>query len=233
MGTGSFAMSAPRITKGGIPTSARALRLLVLTMIMGVAFAVPAPALASNEGPVYTLKVTEGETTLPEYSIVQTSGSVEGGSGIHSAAISITRGGVVIERGKNEHEPSTSTSQVPQVGDVLTLEAPIGTVVGSVVYDGLPSMDPTVCAGSTNFSGQNSPDETVRGSYFTETLHVEKYSSYPEQVNSGRAQVTALTGTSFGGSFLAPLQLGQTVSATESLETPLAGNAVFKYVSEN
>jgi hypothetical protein len=51
--------------------------------------------------------------------------------------------------------------------------------------------------------------------------------------NFARAQVTILSGTTFGGSFLAPLELGQTVTAAESLETPLAGGAVFDYVSEN
>ena len=44
---------------------------------------------------------------------------------------------------------------------------PGGTIVGSVVYDGLPSIDPTVCAGSTNFSGQRSAGQTVEGSYFS------------------------------------------------------------------
>ena len=49
----------------------------------------------------------------------------------------------------------------------------------------------------------------------------------------GRAQVTLLSGTTFGGSFLTPLALGQTVYASESLETPLEGGAVFTYESEN
>jgi hypothetical protein len=112
---------------------------------------------------------------------------------------------------------------------VVSLQSPAGSTVGAVVYDGLPSIDPTVCAGSTNFSGENSPGETVKGTYFTETPN-DPYS--PERTDFGRAQVTMLSGTSFGGSFLSPLALGQTISAVESLETPLAGGAVFDYKSE-
>jgi len=72
----------------------------------------------------------------------------------------------------------------------------------------------------------------VKGGYFSETLHPDPYGPYPEAVDFGRAQVTMLSGTSYGGSFLSPLVLGQTVYAVESLETPLAGGAVFKYLSE-
>lgn len=198
-----------------------------------------APASAKSEGPVYTLRVVEGETTLPEYSVLQTSGEVQEESKSQpSIAVTISSGGTVIARASeheqhNQNSNGAGMSQVPQVGNLLTLESPIGTPVGSVVYDGLPSMDATVCAGSSNFSGQNSSGETVKGSYGTWSLKIEKYGSHEEETNSGRAQVTSLSGTSFGGSFLAPLALGETVSATESLETPLAGSAVFKYVSEN
>ncbi len=63
-------------------------------------------------------------------------------------------------------------NQVPQVGDPVYLESPIGHIVGSEVYDGLPSMDPTVCAGSTNFSGQrSSPEDVIKGSYETLVVH--------------------------------------------------------------
>jgi hypothetical protein len=176
--------------------------------------------------PKYTLTIVEGETTLPEFGIAGTSGGDT--SSRTSVAVSIARGGIVIARSTGEG--SAGMSQTPQVGDVVSLEAPIGSTVGAVVYDGLPSIDPTVCAGSTNFSGQNSTGETVKGGYFTET---PKTPYYPERTGFGRAQVTILSGTSFGGSFLSPLSLGQTVYALESLETPLAGGAVFDYVSEN
>jgi hypothetical protein len=175
--------------------------------------------------PTYSLSIVEGETTLPEYPILSTSGHVEPEKPV---AVSIVRNGTVVARNVDANG-NAGMSQVPQAGDVVTLESPIGTTVGAVVYDGLPSMDPTVCAGSTNFSGHNSPGETVRGGYFTERLHLPYW---PEQTNFGTAQVTMLSGTSFGGSFLSPLAIGETVYAVESLETPLAGGAVFKYSSE-
>ena len=192
------------------------------------ACALAAPASARSGPPVYTLKISEGETTLPENPIVFTSGSAEPSS---SVQVSIVRGGTVIAR---EHgKESAGTSQIPQVGDTVNLEAPIGTVVGSVKYDGLPSIDPTVCAGSTNFSGQNSLGETVKGHAVSLALKIEKYRTSVQESNFERAQVTMLSGTTFGGSFLTPLALGQTVTAVESLETPLAGGAVFDYISEN
>jgi len=207
-----------------IGLSAFASCLALLALCAGAA-----PVWARSEAPVYTLTVIEGETTLPEYPIVQTSGSVRPNA---SVAVSISRGGTVIAK-TNGNEGGAWMSQVPLVGDVVTLESPIGTTVGSFVYDGLPSMAATVCAGSTNFSGENSSGQTVKGGYFNDVLLTNPYGSEQEQTNFGRAQVTILSGTTFGGSFLAPLQLGQTVSATESLETALAGGAVFKYVSEN
>ena len=187
-----------------------------------------APASARSGPPVYTLKISEGETTIPEDSIVSTSGSVEPGGPVQ---VSIVRGGTVVAR---EHgNPSAWISQVPQAGDTVNLEAPAGTIVGSVVYDGLPSMDPTVCAGSTNFSGQNTLGETVKGKAVSLAVQIEKYGSSVVESSFQHAQVTMLSGTTFGGSFLAPLALGQTVTAIESLETPLAGGAIFDYVSEN
>jgi hypothetical protein len=210
----------------------RALRLTSMALLVGCVASTP--AWAKSEGPVYVLKVIEGETTLPEFPILQTSGEVREVKGKVSVAVTISRGGVVIYRALNENGSGTSTQQVPEVGDVVTLESPIGTPVDSITYDGMPTMAPTVCAESTNFSGENTLGYTVKGSYFTEKLVVEKYGTRSESTEpSGRAQVTALSGTSFGGSFLAPLKAGETVTATESLETPLTGNSVFTYVSEN
>ncbi len=211
---------------GGSRTGRASVCLTFVALIASCVLA--APASAKIQPPVYTLKVTEGETTLPEFSIVQTSASVQPDNSI---ALSIIRNGTVIAR--DSGNTNAGTSQVPQVGDVLNVESPVGTTVGTVVYDGLPSMDPTVCAGSANFSGQNSPGEIVKGSFVSLALKAERYGSRVEESNFGRAQVTMLSGSTFGGSFLAPLAIGQTITATESLETALAGGAVFKYVSEN
>lgn len=225
MRTGSRLSWVPRVSRPRAGAGLCAAVLAVLWTCLGAA-----SASATEQTTVYTLKVIEGETTLPENPIAQTIGSVEHATKAHqTVAVSISRGGTVIAK-TNANEGGSSISQVPQVGDVLTFESPAGTVVGSVVYDGLPSMDPTVCAGSASFSGQNSPGETVRGSYIT--VRLEKYGN-EERVKPGRAQVTSLSGTTFGGSFLAPLELGETVTASESLETPLENNQVFKYISEN
>jgi hypothetical protein len=191
--------------------------------------AVASPAAARSSGPtVYTLTISEGETTLPEDSIESTSGSVSNNEG--QVQVSIVRGGTVVARS----HPGSGTwmSQVPLVGDTVNLELSSGAVVDSVVYDGLPSMTPTVCAGSTNFSGQNSSGETVKGEAASLVVQIEKYGSSVKEVNPQRAQVTILSGTTFGGSFLAPLEAGQTVTASESLETPLASGAIFHYTSE-
>jgi hypothetical protein len=198
-----------------------------VAVLAACSFAVPASARSGP--PVYSLKITEGETTLPENPIEYTSGEASDGSQVQ---VSIIRGGLVVAR-SHPSNGGSGMSQVPEVGDVVNLESPVGTVVGSVVYDGLPSMDPTVCAGSTNFSGQNTLGETVKGKAVALAVRIEKYGSSIVESGFQHAQVTMLSGTTFGGSFLAPLALGQTVTAIESLETPLAAGAIFDYTSEN
>jgi hypothetical protein len=199
----------------------------VLAVLLAGVLAVPASARSGP--PVYNLRIAEGETTLPENPIEYTSGDASNEAQVQ---VSIVRGGLVIAR-SHPNNGNTGMGQVPQVGDVVDLESPVGTVIGSVAYDGLPSMDPTVCAGSTNFSGQNTLGMTVKGKSVALALQIEKYSTREVETKPQHAQVTVLTGTSFGGSFLAPLELGQTVTAIESLETPLAGGAIFDYTSEN
>jgi hypothetical protein len=198
-----------------------------MTVLAGCALA--APAWAKPSPPRYSLSIAEGETTQPEDSVVSTSGHVEHANA--SVRVSIVRGGLTVFQSSGNN--GAWMSQVPQVGDVVTLESPVGTTVGSVVYDGLPSAEATVCAGSANFSGQRSSGETVEGGYFTEVAHGTPYGTEFERVGGGQAQITLLSGSTFGGSFLAPLALGETVFANESLETPLAGGAVFTYSSEN
>lgn len=222
-------MRASRHLVASLDASARQVAVAVTCAcaLLSTGSVVAKPAWASSS-PKYSLAITEGETTLPEYPVLSTVGEVEHvGSG--SVAVSIARGGVVVAKSTGDRG-SAWMSQVPQVGDVVSLESPVGTTIGVMVYDGLPTLAPTVCAGSTDFSGQNSPGETVRGGYFTETQNPYREE---EQTGRGRAQVTILSGTSFGGGFLAPLAYGQTVYVEESLETPLAGGAVFEYSSLN
>ncbi|HSZ12667.1 MAG TPA: hypothetical protein VK790_01365 [Solirubrobacteraceae bacterium] len=186
-------------------------------------------AAQASSPPVYTLKIVEGETTLPENPIVYTSGEVNPHAPI---AVSIVRGGIVVAKTPPSSNGSAGMSLVPQAGDLVRLESPVGTVIESVTYDGLPSIDPTVCAGSTNFSGQNTLGMTVKGHAVALAVQIEKYGSSIQQSSFQHAQVTMLSGTTFGGSFLTQLALGQTVTAEESLETQLAYGVVFNYISE-
>lgn len=201
-----------------LPGFASSLALLAL----GVG---PAAASAAK-APEYSLAIVEGESTLPEEALAHTSASVQPRA---SVAITITRGGIPVARTSGT-DGGAWMSQVPQPGDVVTLESPIGTPVGAPIYDGLPSIDPTVCVGSANFSGQRTGVDPVEGGFYTLVPH-SPYS--PRKVGQGQAQVTALSGSAYGGSFLIPLALGETVFASESLQTQLSTGAVFTYYSEN
>jgi hypothetical protein len=206
--------------------------LLALTMTCAVA----APAGARPPSPTYTLSITEGETTQPEDSVISTRGEVGPEESDASVAVSIVRGGIEVSRSSGDHGYA-GMSSIPAPGDVVSLESPTGSngrpggqIVGSFVYDGRPSIDPTVCAGSVNFSGQRSAGQTIEGSDFLDVPG--PYGGF-ESWNAVQAQITLLSGSTFGGSFVNPLALGETVSAKESLETPLAGGAVFVYESKN
>jgi hypothetical protein len=193
---------------------------LTLAALAAAAAVAPLPAAAHESPPKYGLEIVEGVTTRPEESIVHTYGYAEH---VKSVRVTIVHGGSVAFQ--HEGHEGVWLDQVPAIGDVVTLEAPVGTLIASETYDGMPTMDPTVCAGSANFSGQRSLGQTVEGRYFTATPYGER--------NRGAAQVTALTGTTFGGGFLVPLLPGETVAAIEKLETPLPGGPVFTYESEN
>jgi hypothetical protein len=209
-----------------------------LLLALTVTCAVAAPAGAKSPSPTYTLSITEGETTQPEDSIISTRGSVQSEEEEQhiSVAVSIIRGGIEVSRSSGDHGYA-GMSSIPAPGDVVNLESPTGsnghpggTIVGSFVYDGRPSIDPTVCAGSVNFSGQRSAGQTIEGGDFLDVPG--PYGNF-EHWNTAQAQITLLSGSTFGGSFVNPLALGETVSAKESLETPLAGGAVFIYESTN
>ncbi len=201
-------------------------------LLCGCGFAfVAAPAVATTtKTPRFSLSIVEGESTLPEETLAHMSASVENVS--HAQVVlTITRGGIPIAR--DQGESSAWLGQVPQVGDVVTMEVG-GRVVGAAVYDGLPSIDPTVCADSTNFSGQRSGAQEVQGGYYTLVLHTNPYGETSTRRGaSGQAQVTALVGGGYAGNFLTPLQLGETVWAEESSKTTLEGGEVFTYSSEN
>jgi len=211
-------------------------RIVLAALLVVALCALGGPALAAASEPLeYTLKVTEGETTVPERIVAGTSASA---SSSRPLVLVLLRAGIPTYQATNKGHPEWSVgfSQVPVPGDVLRLESPAGTPVGAITYDGLPSIDPTVCAGSTNFSGQRSGAETVQGRAFTEAPVLERYGrpipGQWQRLGEGFAQVTALTGGVFGGNFVSALAGGQTVTARESIETPIAGGAIFTYESE-
>ncbi len=183
-----------------------------------------APVMADTSAPEYSLSIVEGANTQPEDPILHVSAYVHPHAQV---AVSITRNGLVVV--KDSGSDGVWLSQVPQVGDVVTLESPVGVTRRAVVYDGLPSLDPTVCAGSANFSGQRSAGQTVEGGYYTVVPHP----SYFARRGGGQAQVQVLSGPTFQGGFLTPLAGGETVYAVESLVSPLEGGATFAYSSEN
>lgn len=197
-----------------------ALCALLTASAAGAVLAAPAVA-GEHKAPEYSLSVVEGADTQPEDSIEQVS------AGVNSKAevtVSLTHNGLVVEQNKGEGH--AWLSKVPQVGDLVTFESQGFATI--VTYDGLPSLESTVCAGSTNFSGQRTAGYTVEGGYYT----VGPRTSYFARHNGGLAQIQVLTGSSFGGDFLAPLASGQTVYAAESLTSPLGGGATFTYSSE-
>jgi hypothetical protein len=205
-------------------------RVACLALLALAAYAVPAVPSAAwatpPAHPEYSLAIVEGESTLPErFPVAMTSGRVNPAAKV---VLSIIHNGVVVAM-RTDLNGNAYLNQVPQVGDVVTLESPLGVVVASIVYDGLPSINPTVCAGSTNFSGQRSQGQTVEGGYYSLVPHL----SYVAKHSGGPAQVTVLSGSSFAGYFLAPPAIGQTVWASESSQTSLAGGAIFSYSSEN
>jgi hypothetical protein len=207
----------------------RSLRSILPVSALVAACVLAAPAAATPKPPHYSLSIVEGVTTQPEDGQAHTSGSVSPNN--TEVVLSIVRGGLVIAKDSGN---GAWLSQVPNVGDVVDLEVPAGNLVGSTVYDGLPSIDPTVCVGSANFSGQRSAGQTVEGGYYSVVVRTNR-SGRPEgfeNVGSGQAQVTLLSGATYAGNFLKPLALGQTVAGRESLETPLAGGAIFTYSSE-
>jgi hypothetical protein len=218
----------------GAPRKVRLASGLVLSLLGACVIAAPAGATGAS-GPHYLLRIVEGSTTLPEYQhpdsvYVQVNGSNK------EVVVEVIHAGLVVgqQSGNSDgHQASASVSPGPQVGDEVVLESPKGTPIARVTYDGLPTIDPTVCAGSTNFSGENTAGNVVEGNYEDYVLETPYHqSTQPERKAYGEAQVKTLSGTTFGGDFLKPLEIGEDVTAIESLKTPLTDEATYTYVSE-
>lgn len=192
----------------------------------------PMPATATGHGPRYSVNIAEGSTTLPEYEHPDwVSAGVE--SPKAEVVLKVIHGGLVVGQDSGS-EGGAWVSPGPQVGDEVVFESPRGTPIAKFAYDGLPTLDLTVCAGSTNFSGENSAGDVVEGFYVKNVLETPYHqSTRPVQKAFGEAQVKSLSGTTFGGNFLKPLEFGEDVGAIESLKTALAGEATYTYTSEN
>jgi hypothetical protein len=206
-------------------------RGLLLSLLVSCVVASSAAAM-SGHGPKYTLSIVEGATTLPEYEHPNfASASIDNSEA--EIVLEVIHGGVVVGQDHGHEHEGAWVSPGPQVGDEVVLESPRGTVISRVVYDGLPTMDATVCAGSTNFSGANTSGNVVEGYYVRNVLETPYHqSTRPVQKAFGEAQVKNLSGTTFGGNFLKPLEIGEDVGAVESLKTSLAGEATYTYKSE-
>lgn len=210
----------------------RATSFAVTVGALAVACGVLACPAAAHEQqpPEYSLNITQGETTQPEDSIAGVSAS---GPRHSQVRLRIIQGGVVVNQDTGNEGGAWLGPVAPAVGDTVTVESPLGTVVGAVVYDGLPSIEPTVCAGSTNFSGQRSGADEVAGGFYVVEPQTGPYGEVYryEHGHRGFAQVTLLTGASFGGNFLVPLALGETVWAIETVKVREPG-WIFTYESE-
>ncbi len=202
-----------------------------LSLLGACAIAAPAGANLGPSGPHYTLKVDEGSTTLPEYDHPNSvSGGIENSKA--EVVVEVVHGGIVVGQDSGTNGNGAYVAPGPLVGDEVVLESPRGTTIARVTYDGLPTMDPTVCAGSKNFSGVNSAGDVVEGKYVAYVLETPYHqSTQPVRKAYGEAQVKTLSGTNFGGEFLQPLETGMDVIAVESLKTPLAGEATYTYES--
>jgi hypothetical protein len=204
-----------------------------LLSLLSICVVASSAAAASGHGPKYTLSIVEGATTLPEYEHPNfASASIDNSEA--EIMLEVIHGGLVVGQDHGHEHHGADVSPGPQVGDEVVLESPRGTVISRVIYDGLPTMDATVCAGSTNFSGANTSGNVVEGAYVRKVLETP-YHQPTEVVQKafGEAQVKILSGTTFGGNFLVPLELGEDVNAVESLKTSLAGEATYTYRSEN
>ena len=221
--------SDPAHANAGRRPRVRAFAALVGAIAAACGALAPAASAHEPSPPEYSLKIVQGETTQPEDSITNISA---GASNTNQVRVRIIQGGVVVNQ--DTHEGGAGLGQVvPPVGDTVTVESPLGTVVGAVTYDGLPSIEPTVCASSTNFSGQRSGADEVEGGFFVDEPVTNPYGQveYYKRSGRGQAQVTLLSGASFGGNFLVPLQLGETVWATETVKVKEPG-WIFTYQSE-
>jgi len=202
-------MGAPARLRG------RSARAVLLTATLAFALVLPPTALAST---TYELSIVGGSAADGS----SVAGTFAGADSDAPVELVIVHNGAVVVSGTN------FTTQTPAVGDLVQVQSPPGTTVAQITYDGLPTLDASVCAGSTSFSGQSTPNAPVSGSVYT-----SQGTGYGGSGTQQVAQVGTPSGGSFSGSFLSPITLGETVEANESLDIPLSGGDELFYYSEN
>jgi hypothetical protein len=234
MTMGSFisplSQARPRGRAGKRGGHQRALWFVLLAVAALALVAFPASARAWTSA--YELKIKEGESTLPEYESVASTSATDPEGSRTEVVLSIVRGGTTVYR--TIGQGGAWLAQVPAPGETVDFESPAGTPIASVVYDGKPTLASSVCAGSSEFSGEDSPGDTVEGFYSRYQLRRDPYGRVngTERTQFGEAQVKTLSGSSFGGDFLQPLELGQDVTAVESIKTLLGNGSTYAYTSE-
>jgi len=189
-------------------------RILLLLAAVGLLALILAPG-ASAAAPQYELYVSSGASTRGPLNY--TYAWAENVPGNQQLSLSILRAGSVVasQAGAGYAE----LTQAPSVGDTVVLQDPVGTTVASVVYDGLPSIDPSVCVGAASISGQRTGAAAVTAGAYLATGG----GPYGEGNGYLTAQISTLSGSSYAGSFATALTSAHTVWANEMLQSSAPG----------
>lgn len=189
-----------------------------------LALALTPSALATPPAPPqYELYVSSGASTRGP--INYTYAWAENVPGNPTLALSIVRSGSVVA--SQVGAGYAELIQAPSVGDTVLLQDPVGTTVASIVYDGLPSIDPSVCVGAASISGQRTGAAAVTAGAYLATGG----GPYGEGGGFLNAQISTLSGSSYAGSFARALTSADTVWANEALQSSAPGGGLVNYNS--
>jgi hypothetical protein len=197
-------------------------RIGLLLAAAGILALVLTPG-ALAAAPQYELYVSSGASTRGPLNY--TYAWAENVPGNPPLALSILRSGSVVA--SQVGAGYAELTQAPSPGDTLVLQDPVGTTVASMVYDGLPSIDPSVCVGASGMSGQRTGAAAVTAGAYLAT----GAGPYAEGSGNLTAQISTLSGSSYAGSFATPLTSAHTVWANEALQSSAPGGGLFDYNS--
>ena len=181
-----------------------------------------ASAWAANHGPRYILGVVEGETTLPEYDQVATTyGKVEPSRRSPFRSFATARPSTETSGAKDGHGYRRShKSAKPSRSNPRS-----GTLIGSYRLR-RPALDRSHRVRRLDeLLGRELARETrSKAPTATYVLKSKPYGQHEVRSEGyGEAQVKTLSGTTFGGSFLAPLVLGRDGRSERVDQNHLAG----------